>query len=50
MTEKLKPFTKKDYEWFKRELEKAGFIVKTKYRKGLKYISLGDIVLSEGEK
>ena len=41
------PFTRDEYNNIKARAEAYGFTVKTKYRKGLKNIALGDIVLSE---
>lgn len=40
------PYTKEQYEKFKKRLEDNGFRVITKWRKGLKHIELGEIVLS----
>lgn len=39
--------TKEWYDEKKAALEAAGYIVKTKWRKNLKVISIGEIVLSE---
>lgn len=41
------PYTKEQYDELKASLEAKGFTVVTKYRKGLKHIKLGDLVLSE---
>lgn len=41
------PQTREEYEQMKTRLESGGFTVITKWRKGLKQIRLGDIVLSE---
>jgi hypothetical protein len=40
------PTTKKEYESLKQELERNGFQVLSKFRKNMKTIKLGDIVLS----
>lgn len=43
----LDPWTKEGFEQVKADLERRGFVVITKWRRGLKHIKLGDIVLSE---
>ena len=40
------PQTREEYDQMKARLEALGFTVITKWRKGLKQIRLGDIVLS----
>ena len=40
------PQTREEYDQMKARLEAGGFTVITKWRKGLKQIRLGDIVLS----
>lgn len=45
--ENLRPFTKKRFIILKNRCEEAGYKVVTKYRKGIKSIRLGDIILSE---
>ena len=39
--------TKKEFEKVKGALERSGYEVKTKYRKNMKAIKLGDIILNE---
>ena len=43
--EKLRSFTRKEFERLKASYESVGYKVPTKWRKGLKSIRLGDIVL-----
>lgn len=40
-------FTKERYDEIKRQAESMGIIILTKYRKGLKNIRVGDIVLDD---
>jgi hypothetical protein len=44
-TEKLRAFTRKDYDQVKANAETLGHTVQTKFRKGIKSIKLGPIVL-----
>lgn len=46
-TKDTKPFTKEQYNKMKLSAESLGFRVATKWRKGLKHMKLGEIVLSE---
>jgi len=46
-TKDTKPFTKEQYEQIVARLEKRDMGVITKWRKGLKHIRVGDIVLRE---
>lgn len=41
------PETKEEFEAYKKALEAKGFTVVSKWRKGLKNIKLGEIVLAE---
>lgn len=41
------PQTREEFGAYKAELEARGFSVLTRWRKGLKTIRLGDVVLSE---
>lgn len=41
------PQSREEFDRYKSELEARGFSVLTRWRKGLKTIRLGDIVLSE---
>lgn len=43
-----KPYTKEEFEALKERLESKGYTVISKWRKGLKHVKLGDIVLSKG--
>jgi len=43
------PQTREEFDAYKARPEAAGFTVLTRWRKGLKSIRLGDIVLSEEE-
>lgn len=43
------PETREEYDAYRAELEARGFTVLTRWRKGLKRIRLGDIVLSDSK-
>lgn len=47
MKKDIKPYTKERFEEIKARLKDAGYTTKTKWRKGLKTISLEPIVLGE---
>jgi len=45
MKDKIEPYTKEKFEEIKAKLTDAGYTTKTKWRKGLKTISLEPIIL-----